>query len=112
MRPSCAGGARSGPPARSRSWACQMAIAPGGDRDLLSALHTIQDYPFALNDPIFAQYPAMKLGHSESVDCFARLLAPMIRQWMVHTPPADRDWVLTSPPLQGLPCGANLVCRA
>lgn len=79
---------------------------------MLSALYTIRDYPFALNDPIFAQYPAMKLGHSESVDRFAELLAPTIRQWMVQAAPADRDWVLTSPPLWGLPCGANLVCRA
>jgi hypothetical protein len=79
---------------------------------LLSALHTIRDYPFVLTDPIFAHYPAMKLGHSKSVGHFAELLAPMIRHWMVEAPRADRDWVLTSPPLWGLPCGANLVCRA
>ncbi len=79
---------------------------------MLSALHTIRDYPFALNDPIFAHYPAMKLGHIESADHFAELLAPMVRHWMVEAPSADRDWVLTSPPLWGLPCGANLVCCA
>jgi hypothetical protein len=79
---------------------------------LLSALYTIRDYPFALSDPIFAHYPAMKLGHSKSVGHFAELLAPSIRQWIVRASPTDRDWVLTSPPLWGLPCGANLVCRA
>lgn len=79
---------------------------------MLSALHTIREYPFALNDPIFAHYPAMKLGHLESVEHYAELIAPMIRQRLVQSLPTDRDWVLTSPPLWGLPCGANLVCRA
>jgi hypothetical protein len=31
---------------------------------------------------------------------------------IVDAPPKERGWVLTSPPLQGLPSGANLVCRA
>ncbi|BAM90372.1 hypothetical protein S58_43870 [Bradyrhizobium oligotrophicum S58] len=31
---------------------------------------------------------------------------------MRDAPRHQQDWVLTSPPLQGLPCGANLVCRA
>jgi len=82
---------------------------------LLSALYTIGTYPIDLGptgEPIFAHYPAMKLGHIESVDRFAELLAPPILQRMVQAGPADRDWVLTSPPLWGLPCGANLVCRA
>ncbi len=79
---------------------------------MLSALHTIRYYPFALDDPIFAQYPAMKLGHIESAEHFARLLSPAIRRWMMEAPSGDRDWVLTSPPIWGLPCGANLVCRA
>lgn len=82
------------------------------ERDLLSALYTIREYPFALSDPVFAPYPAMKLGHLDSVAHFAELLAPAIRRWMIEAGPADRDWVLTSPPLWGLPCGANLVCRA
>jgi len=79
---------------------------------LLSALHTIRDYPFALSDPVFVHYPAMKLGHIESVEHFAGLLSPAIRRWMMEAPPGQRDWVLTSPPIWGLPCGANLVCRA
>ena len=79
---------------------------------VLSALHTISTYPFDPGVPVFAHYPAMKLGHRRSVDYFAALLAPMARKAIVDAPPNEPGWVLTSPPLQGLPCGANLVCRA
>jgi hypothetical protein len=79
---------------------------------LLSALHTISTYPFDPGAPVFARYPAMKFGHRQSVDHFAKLLAPMAFKAIVDAPRKDRGWVLTSPPLRGLPCGANLVCRA
>jgi hypothetical protein len=76
---------------------------------VLSALHTIRDYPFDLSDPVFAHYPAMKFGHRESVRHYARLLAPIARRWMAEAEP--QEWVLTSPPQHGLPCGANFVCE-
>ncbi len=79
---------------------------------MLSALHTISSYPFDLGSPIFAHYPAMKFGHLVSVNYFAELLAPMALQAIADAPAKDRGWVLTSPSLRGLPCGANLVCRA
>ncbi len=79
---------------------------------MLSALHTISSYPFGLGSPIFAHYPAMKFGHLASVNYFAELLAPMALQAIADVPANDRGWVLTSPSLRGLPCGANLVCRA
>ena len=79
---------------------------------MLSALHTISTYPFDLQNKIFAQYPLMKLGHVASVNSFADLLAPMALQALARMPAKGQGWVLTSPPLQGLPCGANLVCRA
>jgi hypothetical protein len=79
---------------------------------VLSALHTISAYPFDPGAPVFAHYPAMKFGHRRSVDHFAELLAPMALKAIVDAPLKDRGWVLTSPPLQGLPSGANLVCRA
>jgi PRTase ComF-like len=79
---------------------------------VLSALHTISSYPFDLGSPIFAHYPAMKFGHLASVNYFAELLAPMALQAIGDGPAKDRGWVLTSPSLRGLPCGANLVCRA
>lgn len=79
---------------------------------MLSALHTISSYPFGLGSPIFAHYPAMKFGHLASVNYFAELLAPLALQAIADTPAKDRGWVLTSPALRCLPCGANLVCRA
>jgi hypothetical protein len=79
---------------------------------MLSALHMIKTYPFDLEAPIFSHYPAMKFGHLDSVNYFAELLAPMALEAIADVPAKDAGWVLTSPPLQGLPCGANLVCRA
>jgi hypothetical protein len=79
---------------------------------MLSALHTIGTYPFDLGSPIFAHYPAMKFGHFQSVSYFAELLTPMALEAFAVKPEKDQGWLLTSPPLQGLPCGANLVCRA
>ena len=79
---------------------------------MLSALHTISSYPFDPAAPVFKHYPAMKFGHRQSVDHFAKLLAPMAFEAIVNAPREDQGWVLTSPPLQGLPSGANLMCRA
>jgi PRTase ComF-like len=79
---------------------------------MLSALHTIGTYPFDLGNPIFAHYTAMKFGHFESVSYFAELLTPMALEAFAAMPNKDQRRLLTSPPLQGLPCGANLVCRA
>ncbi len=77
---------------------------------MLSALHTVTTYPPDLSDPIFAHYPAMKFGGREAVRHFAQALAPAARRLIAQSD--GRDWVLTSPILQGLPCGANLVCAA
>ena len=82
-----------------------------GDR-MLSALHTISTWPFDFDSPVFTHYPAMKLGHFESVSYFAESMTPMALKLLGDEPEPDRGWVLTSPLLWGLPCGANLVCRA
>lgn len=78
---------------------------------MLSALHTISTYPFDLGSPIFAHYPAMNFGDVRSVNYFTELMAPMALKALADVE-KDQGWVLTSPPLQGLPSGANLVCRA
>lgn len=77
---------------------------------MLNALHTIDGYPLDMDAAVFEHYPAMKLGHRTSALYFAERLAPIARQWITRE--QNSDWVLTSPPLQGLPCGANLICRA
>ena len=79
---------------------------------MLSALHTISTYPFELENPIFAHYPMTKFGHVQSVNYFAELLTPMALHAIARVPEEDQGWVLTSSPTQGLPNGANLVCRA
>ncbi len=77
---------------------------------MLSALHTIRDYPLDLRDPVFAPYPAMKFGDRAAIDHFAAMMAPPALALVAQS--GIRDWVLTSPVLWGLPCGANLVSRA
>jgi hypothetical protein len=79
---------------------------------VLSALHTIASYPPDLSDPIFEHYPAMKFGDRRSVAHFAEALAPVAARHILQCESEGRDWVLTSPPLSGLRCGANLLCRA
>jgi hypothetical protein len=46
------------------------------------------------------------------VSYFAELLVPVALQQIARVPEEDQGWVLTSSPTQGLPNGANLVCRA
>jgi hypothetical protein len=82
----------------------------GEGNRLLSALHTIGTYPPDLSDPVFAQYPAMKFGGRDAVRHFAQALAPAARRLIADS--GGRAFVLTSPILQGLPCGANRVCAA
>ncbi len=77
---------------------------------MLSALHTIKCYPPDLGNPIFRQYPAMKFGERHSVEHFARLLAPLAARMIEKS--RGRECVLTSPPVRGLPSGANLLCEA
>jgi PRTase ComF-like len=76
---------------------------------MLSALHTIKRHPPDISFPVFAHYPAMKLGEDAAVDHYALSLAPLADR-MIAT---DRGggWVLTSPPVRNLPSGANLLCR-
>lgn len=71
---------------------------------MLSALHTIDRYPFDLGNPVFAQYPAMKLGERRAVEHFAKKLLPN-----AYALGGD---ILTAPPIYALPSGANLICEA
>jgi PRTase ComF-like len=74
------------------------------------ALHEIRSYPFDLEHPVFTHYPAMKFGDLSAVRHFARQLTPLAVR--LHREQRDGDWVLTSPPVQTLPSGANLLCEA
>jgi hypothetical protein len=78
------------------------------------ALHTISSLPLDPHFPLFAHYPAMKLGVRESVRFYAELLAPVAAEIM-SSQPETMQWTVTAPPLHALPSGANLmaweVCR-
>jgi len=73
------------------------------------ALYTIASLPL---DPrlsmLLRHYPAMKLGVRESVELFARWLAPVAEKITASRPDAA-DWVVSAPPLYTLPAGANLL---
>ena len=77
---------------------------------MLLALHKIQTYPFDLDHPVFARYPAMKFGDLEAVRHFARLLVPLAAR--LYRERCNDNLVLTSPPVSSLPSGANLLCEA
>lgn len=78
------------------------------------ALHSITSLPLDPHFPLFAHYPAMKLGVRESVRFYARLLAP-VAEGIMSSQPETTQWTVTAPPLHVLPAGANLmaweVCR-
>ena len=76
---------------------------------MLSALHTIKCYPPDLSHPVFAHYPAMKFGERRSVEHFAALLTPLAQRLIAQA--RGRACVLASPPVGGLPSGANLLCE-
>lgn len=76
---------------------------------MLSALHTIERYPPDMSHPVFARYPAMKFGETRALDHYALLLAPLADRTIATA--RDAQWVLTSPPVRGLPSAANLLCE-
>lgn len=76
---------------------------------VLRALHRIKSYPPDLSHPIFAHYPAMKLGDRPAAEHFGALLAPLAGAIVAN---AKAPCVLTAPPMRLLPSGANLVCAA
>ena len=74
----------------------------------LYALHTITTLPLDPRFPLFAHYPAMKIGVRESVRYYASLLAPLATE-IITSEPETMEWVVTAPPLYAIPAGANLL---
>lgn len=83
--------------------------APGPEETSL-ALHTISSLPLDSDCPLYAHYPAMKLGVLESVRHYAHLLVPLV-ETIMNSRPESAGWVLTAPPLHAMPAGANLLAR-
>lgn len=74
-------------------------------------IKAINDWPQDLGDPLFANYPAMKLGQKAAVDFYADQLAATVEQIMARSP-CLTGWALMAPPVYHLPAGASLMARA
>jgi hypothetical protein len=75
-----------------------------------AALHTIRSPTLDHQDPLFRQYPSMKLGVRESVRFYANLLVPVAEK-IIASEPKIVEWVITAPPLYVIPAGANLIAQ-
>ena len=76
-----------------------------------TSLHRISQLPFDADAEIFRQYPAFKLGVTDSVRYYARLLFPLLKN-LIASDSQHPDWILTGPPITAqTPAAANLLCR-
>lgn len=76
-----------------------------------NCLYRINLLPFDADAEIFRQYPGFKLGVTESVRYYARLLLPLARN-LIEGNSQYSDWVLTGPAIAAeTPAAANLLCR-
>lgn len=73
-------------------------------------LHRINQLPLDANAEIFRQYPAFKLGVTDSVRHYARLLLPLVKT-LIGSDSPHTDWILTAPAIASqTPAAANLLC--
>jgi hypothetical protein len=72
-----------------------------------TSLHRITELPIDGRSEFFRHYPAFKLGVTESVRYYARLLLPLVKSIVA----GSAGWILTGPALAAqTPAGANLLC--
>jgi hypothetical protein len=75
-----------------------------------TSLHRITELPIDGEAEFFRHYPAFKLGVTESVRYYARLLLPILKNTL-SSDARHNDWILTGPALAAeTPAGANLLC--
>jgi len=76
-----------------------------------TCLHRITQLPFDADAEFFRQYPAFKVGVTDSVRYYARLLLPFVKELIAN----DSDhtgWILTGPAIAAETlAAANLLCR-
>lgn len=76
-----------------------------------TSLHHISQPRFNADAEIFRQYPAFKLGVTDSVRYYARLLLPLGKN-LIASDSQHTYWILTGPPITAqTPAAANLLCR-
>jgi len=76
-----------------------------------TCLHRITQLPFDADAEFFRRYPAFKVGVTDSVRYYARLLLPLVKELIAN----DSDhtgWILTGPAIAAETlAAANLLCR-
>jgi phosphoribosyl transferase-like protein len=73
------------------------------------SLHHVSQLPLDANKEIFRQYPAFKLGVSDSVSYYAQLLLPLVKKLISDS--ESIDWIMTAPAITAqTPAAANLLC--
>jgi PRTase ComF-like len=76
-----------------------------------TSLHRISKLPLDPDAEIFRQYPAFKLGVTDSVRYYARLLLPLVKN-LIASDSRHTDWIMTGPAIAAqTPAAANLLCR-
>ena len=76
-----------------------------------TSLHRISQLPFDADAETFRQYPAFKLGVTDSIRYYARLLLPLVKS-VIASNAEHTDWILTGPAIVAqTPAAANLLCR-
>ena len=81
-----------------------------GDSETTS-LYRISRWPLDADAEFFRQYPAFKLGATDSVRYYARLLLPLVKN-IIASDSRHTDWILTGPAISAqTPAAANLLCR-
>jgi hypothetical protein len=75
------------------------------------SLHRISTLPFDRGAEIFRRYPALKLGVTDSVRYYARLLLPLVKN-LIASDAENNGWIFTGPAIAAqTPAAANLLCR-
>jgi hypothetical protein len=75
-----------------------------------TSLYRISELPFDAKAEIFRHYPAFKLGVTESVRHYARLMFPLVKE-IIASDSKHTDWILTAPAMTAhTPAAANLLC--
>ena len=76
-----------------------------------TSLYRISRLPLDADAEIFRQYPAFKMGVTDSVRYYARLLLPLVKN-IIASDSRHTDWILTGPAIAArTPAAANLLCR-
>ncbi len=76
-----------------------------------ASLHRISQLPLDKDAEIFRQYPAFKLGVTDSVRYYARLLLPLVKN-LIANDSQHTGWIITGPAIAAqTPAAANLLCR-